>query len=127
MCGAADTLFIHFCLHKLQLSKNWGTETVSLPRHSVGAPGRGGEDTYAATKSGERISTSSGTNESRERRAAACTLLIGLTTEVDTPGQPDKGGHSMPRRLSRGEHVAGQDVGQEQGKIASLHEKAQIS
>ncbi len=32
-------------------------------------------------------------------------LLIGLTSEVDTPDWADKGVHSMPQWLSRGAHT----------------------
>lgn len=113
-------LFIQLCLHKLQHSKKWGAavgaafpttltvgfrllSSVSASPLTSAYRGRGGENTSTVTKtrrSSERVSTSSGTNESKEWRAAACTLLIGLASEVDTPGRADKGARSMPRRLS---------------------------
>lgn len=115
-------LFIQPCLHKLQRSEKRGDaaraafpstlavgfrllSSVSAPPPTPAGRGRGGENTYTVTRArrpSERASTSRGTNESKERRAAACTLLIGLTSEVDTPGRADKGARSMPRRLSHG-------------------------
>lgn len=76
------------------------TGLLSLIRLSVLGGQPAATDTYTVTKACR--STSAGSNESRERRTAAGLLLIGLTSEVDTPGWADKGVRSMPRRLGHG-------------------------